>query len=220
MMVNDEGSTPPWVTSDHDRSVSPEPCSIDLHTSRGPGRAGVEAYLEAAYARAFDGRIRRHYPMLMSVRDAQGVIQAAVGFRFADEAPLFLEQYLDEPVENAITRVFRGPAARNQIAEIGNLAARDHAASLLLFQRLAGHLLARDRTHAVATVTRQLRRRFRRLGFVTQSLTPAGPEKLSSGVADWGGYYARDPEVLAGAIGQTWPSFAQAGPEGGGERAQ
>ena len=191
------------------RSRAPGPWSVHLRTEHAPDRNAVEAYLEAAYARTFDGRIRRHYPMLMSVENGDGAVKAAVGFRFAEAAPLFLEQYLDEPVQCALARLFRAPIARDQIAEIGNLAAENHAASSFLFLNLADHLLAARRTHAVATATRQLRRRFRRLGFVTQSLTRADPARLSCGGAEWGGYYARDPEVLAGAIGQTPPCLVQ-----------
>ena len=52
----------------------------------------------------------------MSVRDAGGTILAAVGFRYAKEEPLFLENYTGAPIE----QVLRTP--RERIAEIGNLA--------------------------------------------------------------------------------------------------
>lgn len=190
--------------------VSPGPWAVAIHAAPSPERERVERYLEAAYARAFDGRIARHYPLLMSLEGRHGEVQAAVGFRFAGREPLFLEQYLDEPVEAAVARKLGAPVGRDRIAEIGNLAAESHGASLCLFLTLAGHLLREGCTHAVATATRQLRRRFRRLGVATHCLTRAEPARLSAGAAAWGGYYARDPEVLAGAIDQSLPRLATA----------
>ncbi len=37
--------------------------------------------------------------MLMSVHDAEDNILGALGFRYARDEPLFLEQYLEVPVE-------------------------------------------------------------------------------------------------------------------------
>jgi len=176
------------------------PGRIAIHHRTGPERRRVETYLEAAYAAAFNGAIRRHYPTLMSVQDDAGRIHAAVGLRLAAHEPLFLEQYLDEPVEAAIGRALGGTVAREGVAEIGNLGSDTSGASLVLFLALARHLDQRGCTHAVATATRQLRRGFGRVGFETQVLTRAEPTRLRGAAAEWGAYYERDPEVLFGAI--------------------
>lgn len=219
MKVYDVDATP-WSAGQWERNLELGRWSIDLFGPLTPGRNQVETYLTAAYARAFDGRIRRHFPMLMSVRDLDGALRAGVGFRLAEHEPLFLEQYLDESVETVLARVFRRPTTRSRIAEIGNLAADSHAASSALFAALANHLLVQDRHYAVATATRQLRRRFRRVGLETQTLTRAAPERLASGAAEWGGYYARDPEVLAGAIKPSAALLARTPLARGGDGAQ
>jgi hypothetical protein len=182
------------------RFTSVEPRVISLHHHFRPERSRVEAYIEATYAEAFSGRIRAHYPTLMSVQDAHGAIHAAVGFRLAADATLFLERYLDEAVETAISKAFGTTIRRPGVAEIGNLASQSAGASLFLFMALAGHLHQLGCDHAVATATRQLRRTFGRVGFPTQRLTTADPARLGAEADDWGGYYARDPEVLAGPI--------------------
>ncbi|WP_374574918.1 thermostable hemolysin [Phenylobacterium sp.] len=178
----------------------PAPASaIALHPLSDPGRPEVEAFVEDVYAHAFDGRARSHYPFLMSLRDQAGRLLAAAGFRLAAHGPLFLEQYLDEPVEAAVGRVGLG-ARREAIAEIGGLASACPGASLALFRALAGHLDASGCTHAVATATRQLRRTFRRFGLAAELVGPADPGRLGEAAREWGGYYRRDPQVLAGAI--------------------
>jgi hypothetical protein len=73
-------------------------------------------------------------------------------------------------------------------------------ASLFLFMALARYLDQVGCEYAVATATRQLRRTFGRVGFPTRRLTTADPTRLGDEARDWGGYYERDPEVLAGAI--------------------
>lgn len=191
------------------RFTSVEPRIISIHNHFRPERLRVEAYIEATYAEAFGSRIRSHYPTLMSVQDAAGRIHAAVGFRLASEAPLFLERYLDEPIETALRAATGAAARRDEVAEIGSLASQSAGASLFLFMALARHLHHAGCEHAVATATRQLRRTFNRVGFPTRRLTPADPARLGPEVKDWGGYYERDPEVLAGAIAPTLEPLAQ-----------
>lgn len=185
------------------RFTSVEPKVISIHQHFRPERERVEAYIEATYAQAFHGRIRAHYPTLMSVQDAQGQIHAAVGFRLANEGSLFLERYLDEPIEAVLG------AARAGVAEIGNLASASAGASLFLFMALARHLHQLGCDQAVATATRQLRRTFGRVGFPTRTLTTADPARLGAEAKDWGGYYERDPEVLAGAIAPALAPLSQ-----------
>ena len=187
------------------RGAPEETWQVTVHGPGAAGREPVEAFLEAAYDRAFDGRIRRHYPFLMSVRDRQGAVQAAVGYRPGGPGPMFLEQYLDVPIETALIEKFGPVSGRAAVVEIGNLASRSAGASLFLFLTLARRLHARGCTHAVATATRQLRRLFKRIGFETQPLVRAEPVRLVGGAADWGAYYRRDPEVRAGLIAQALP---------------
>lgn len=185
------------------------PLSIAVHPLHQADRPRVEAFLETSYARAFEGRIRSHYPTLMSVQRADGRIEAAVGFRLAARESLFLEQYLDAPIEKALAHRMALNIRRSEIAEIGNLASDSAPATLLLFLALAAHLAEEGCTHAVATATRQLRRSFARVGFATQSLTRAEPARLAEGAADWGAYYARDPEVRVGAIAPALPALTR-----------
>lgn len=211
-MILDDGALRGSLRFDADRVrrfTSVAPRVISIHHLMQPERRRVEAYIEAAYASAFNGTIRAHYPTLMSVQDGEGRIHGAVGFRLADEGALFLEQYLDEPIEAAIDRKSGQAVDRPALAEIGSLASESAGASLFLFLALARHLHQKGFTHAAATATRQLRRSFARVGFATQTLTRAEPSRLGEGAADWGGYYSRDPEVMVGAIAPALPALAQ-----------
>lgn len=168
-------------------------------------RPAAEAFLEAAYQRAFQGRITRHYPLILALEDERGRIRAAAGVRLAGDGPLFLEQYLDQSIEAAIEAASGARPVRARIAEIGNLASDSPAASPLLFASLENYLRARNCTHVAATATAPLRQIFSRLNLAADVLAVANPARLAEGGADWGRYYELDPLVLAGPIGLPTP---------------
>jgi hypothetical protein len=179
--------------------MADEHLAIRLLRSAGPGRAEAERLIEQAYAHAYGGVLSEHYPTLICVEDGRGRPRAAAGVRLAREAPLFLEQYLDEAIEAAAGRALGWPAPREAIAEIGNLASQDGAASARLYLALAEHLNWVGCTHAAVTATQRLRRKFQRLGFVAAALGPAQADRLAD-ASDWGCYYASGPQVLIGRI--------------------
>jgi hypothetical protein len=167
-----------------------------------PARAEAEAFIEARFGEAFGARPTSAYPIIAAQYDPDGRIAAAAGVRFAEDAPLFLERYLDEAVEQAVATAFGGPVARAGVAEIGSLAAVDVAAALALFDALAAWLAGPcRRRYAVATARPELERLLRRSGFDLRAVADAAPDRLGASAADWGTYYAAGPRVLAGRIG-------------------
>lgn len=71
-MMEDDGAPAGSLTFDAERLrrfTRLEPKVISIHHLLRPERLRVEAFLEAAYVRAFDGRIRSHYPSLMFLQD-------------------------------------------------------------------------------------------------------------------------------------------------------
>lgn len=181
--------------------------TLTTHCEPSAARARVESFLEAEYDRAFCGKIRAHYPVLIAATGPDGRVLAAAGCRSARGEALFLEQYLDDPIEQVVGREFGRIVERGEIAEIGNLASVSPCASHKLFLALARHLRGIGGTIAVATATQQLRRSFRRLSFPVTALARADAARLSAASEDWGGYYQRDPQVLVGAIDRALPAL-------------
>lgn len=163
-------------------------------------RRRVEAFIEDSYVSAYGSRITVHYPTLMSVQDGEGTIYAVVGFRNAAEEPLFLEQYLDSPVEQALESLLGVAVGRSAVVEVGNLASNGRGATIFLFAALARHLLGAGAEFAVATATDALRGVFHRAGMGALKLATADPDRLVDHGLSWGAYYRTDPEVLAGSI--------------------
>ena len=124
---------------------------------------------------------------------------AALGYRRADERPLFLERYLDLPIEECVSEAFGRSVERNQIVEIGNFAV-ENAMMMIEFWGAAANDLAGAGEVAVATLTAPLRRIFARIGIPVTVLAPARRERMGDAATDWGSYYECDPQVCAGLI--------------------
>lgn len=165
-----------------------------------PRRGAAEALIEDVYQRAYGGAVVRHFPHLIAICNAEAGVVAAAGFRWAHREPLFLEQYLAEPIELALAPLGQ-IVQRDGIVEIGSLATDGGGSSAALFAALASHLSARGARFAVATATRRLRRLFNLVGFETRRIAVADPTCLADGGRAWGRYYEHDPVVVGGAVG-------------------
>lgn len=170
------------------------------HTVVGaPQRMAAESFIADIFRRHYGAEVRSFAPNLMLLEDA-GRIAAAAGWRCAGEDRLFLETYLDEPIEAAVARLAGQPVRREAIVEVGNLAADRAGGSVDVILNLARHLDRLGYEWVAFTATSELIGIFRRLGLPPLALAPADPDRLGADAADWGSYYDSRPIVVAGRI--------------------
>ena len=131
--------------------------------------------------------------------ETEGRAAAALGYRRAGAEPLFLEAYLDAPVEQVVGAALGKPVAREAIVEIGNFAS-DNAMAMIDLWGAAANDLGGVSEVAVATLTAPLRRMFARIGLPVTVIAPARAERLGAGSQAWGSYYDLDPQVCMGVI--------------------
>jgi hypothetical protein len=170
------------------------PSTIDITGLFQPERERVEDFIKGVYADAYGAKISVSYPVLMSVRDAENNILAAVGFRYAEDEPLFLEQYTGKPIDH----ILQSP--RSRIVEIGNLASAGGGASVFLFAALASYLHSKGIEYAAVTGTDYLHGVFKKMGLKPREICEAKIDALSERGQDWGTYYDTRPRVLAGSV--------------------
>jgi len=176
------------------------PSVVATHTVPGsPRRKEAEAFIRAIFARRYEADVTAFAPNLMLLEQNQRVI-AAVGWRSAGGDTLFLERYLDLPIEAAMTRLAGQPVARERIVEVGNLAADKNGGSIEVILALAAHLSRQGHEWVVFTATQELLGIFARLGLPLLALAPADPARLGSQAHAWGRYYDTQPIVVAGKI--------------------
>lgn len=178
------------------RKFTNRPTVVSILPAFSKDRQAVEQFIIDVYAKSYGAQIGVHYPILMSVQNETGDILAALGFRYAWQDPLFLEQYLNAPVEQVLE------TPRFAITEIGNLASAGGGASLLLFAALSAYLEAKKQEYAVITSTDFLENRFRDMGLKPKRLAKADASLLLRKDENWGSYYDTQPRVLAGNVHQ------------------
>ena len=176
------------------------PVEIRVVTQGHVDRRSIEAFIEEVYRRRHGASITTHYPTLLSLHDAGGDVLGAVGLRSAARDRLFLEQYLQGPVEDAIAETAGRSIARAEIAEVGSLASLGNGASVFLVIAAATFLDSRRFSYAVVTANSAMRRIIRTFGFAHTVLGAARGEELADGGQDWGSYYACGPQMLAGPV--------------------
>ncbi|WP_312724489.1 thermostable hemolysin, partial [Stutzerimonas kunmingensis] len=89
---------------------------------------------------------------------------------------------------------------REEIVEVGNLAAFGNASARLLIVALTDLLVAQGFRWVVFTGTPALLNSFQRLALDPLPLGLADPTRMGDELADWGSYYASRPQLMAGEI--------------------
>lgn len=165
-----------------------------------PDRAALEAFIAAAFFKSYGAELSHFCDTLLGCRDEHGQWTAALGYTLAADGPLFLEQYLDAPLEQEIGARAGHAVERAQIVEVGNLAAGHAGAARALIVSMT-RLLHGHGLHWVAfTATASLLNSFTRLRLKPGVLAEADPRRLPDGGRRWGTYYHSQPQVMFGDI--------------------
>ncbi len=193
----------PWAH--HDRPVARigRGDSFDLHVAASDSkrRGALEQFIRQRFESQHGARIRHFMPCLFGLENQDGELLGAMGVRSGSSGPLFLERYLDEPIQTAIAlRLGNAPPTRSELVEVGNLAAASPGAARLLIVALTDLLVALGFRWVAFTGTPTLLNSFQRLGLTPIALGRADPRRMGDELADWGSYYSNTPMVMAGDI--------------------
>lgn len=173
-----------------------------------PERQGLQEFIAASFFESYGAQVRFFLDMLVGCRTDDGEWIAALGFSLAQNGRTFLEQYLDVPLENAIAAQTRVPVCRDQIVEVGNLAATHVGAGRDLIVRMTRFLHDQGLSWVAFTATPGLLNSFTRLRLNPHVLAEADPQRLPDGGKSWGSYYASQPQVMFGDIGAGYAQLA------------
>jgi hypothetical protein len=169
--------------------------NLELMDPSHPERATAEAFVRAVFKDAYDARLPRFYPLLMSIIWPDSRYAAIAGVRPAGAEALFSEYYLDAPIEELLG------VGREKIVEIGNLAPASAGQARWLICTLNAFMSGAGFTHVVFTAVPRLRNAFRRMGLPLQKHADARPGCLPAAeVREWGSYYNSSPAVYSGDI--------------------
>lgn len=157
-------------------------------------------FIRRYYRIVFGARIDVQAKNLMVLFDEQNRLRAAVGLIPAEQRELFLETYLDAPIDQHLMMRTRRSIRRQDIMEVASLAADGSGAGRLLFVALTEALHTLQRDWIVFTGTSQVRTMFSRLGLSPVALASADPDCLGEDAARWGRYYDHAPTIMYGHV--------------------
>lgn len=157
-------------------------------------------FIRRYYRVVFGARINVKAKNLVVLFDEQHRLRAAVGLIPAEQGELFLEAYLSAPIEKVLVARTRRSIRRQEIMEVGSLAADGSGAGRLLFVALTEALHALRRDWIVFTGTSQVRTMFSRLGLSPVALASADPQRLGDDAEKWGRYYDHAPTIMYGHV--------------------
>lgn len=165
---------------------------------RHPRRAEVEAFIYQVFYQAYGAKVNKFMPTLIALRDEKSQLMAAFGMRQAQNNSLFLEQYLDEPIEAVISKSLNQVIRREEITEIGNLAVNNPRNAGILIAHVIQHSIDAGVKWCVATAHQTLQNGLRKGGCDVFPIHSVDPMRLPASVrADWGSYYEHKPQVIA-----------------------
>jgi hypothetical protein len=164
-----------------------------------PQRRRLERFIRYAFARHHGASVHAFMPTLVALEGRRGRVCGVVGIRRAATESLFLERYLDGPVEWVLGNHVGRPVARDQVVEVGNLASLSCRAACHLIAALPRMLLADGNQWIVFTATDAVRGMLAKFRAPVIELARATRDRLDAG-DEWGRYYDNDPRVVAGYL--------------------
>lgn len=184
---------------------------LSLHLASDPARADLEHFIHQCFATVHHADVQHYLPELLALHDSHGRLIAAAGMRPASEGPLFLERYLDAPLETAVSQLAGVALDRTCMVEVGNLASLNAGSARIIIIAVTWLLASRGLEWVAFTGAATLINSFQRLGLTPTVLAAADPGRLQGQANQWGTYYDQRPQVFAGNIGYGFDALTRAG---------
>lgn len=163
-----------------------------------PARKEVEAFIAAVFKQSYHANIQHFMPELIALRDQNGVLMAAFGLRNAAAETLYLEHYLETPIECLLKEKLNLNLSRQDIVCIGNLAVANPRNAGVLIAHVIQHCLENGVQWAVATAHHSLQNGLIKGGRDVYALCSAEKSALPlEEQSSWGNYYDHLPQVIA-----------------------
>jgi hypothetical protein len=163
-------------------------------------RAEAEQFIRDRFRRTHGAHIETFMPTLLMATAIDGTLQGVAGCRAADGNALFLERYLDAPIEEVLSKSTGARVRRSEVVEVGNFACRDSRVACAFTSQLPRYLIGMGNVWIAFTATVSIRRILRLLGARCVNLGAADGACARDGADRWGRYYSNDPRVMGGYL--------------------
>jgi hypothetical protein len=178
-------------------------------TKSHPDREHLQSFIADTFYKTYGADVHHFSEILIGCRDEKGQWLAALGFSPINDKKVFLEQYLNLPLEQAIAAHVGQHTLRSEIVEVGNLAAIHAGAGRKLIMTMTRYLNAQGYKWVAFTATHNLLNSFKRLRIKLTQLAEADPKRLADEGKNWGTYYDTKPQVMFGNIASGYAQLDQ-----------
>jgi hypothetical protein len=159
-------------------------------------RPKLERFIQYHYDRVYEAQLSHFMPLLLGLYDANGEPLAALGLRNAAQGDLYLEQYLDQPIESYLQAANGVAIPRHDIVELGHFAVAYPEAAMWMILLSTAYLKASGAQWGCASLVPILLKALHKLGLQPLPLAAVDARRLQDRHTDWGRYYERQPVVV------------------------
>ena len=178
--------------------LTDRPFSVHFSKQDSPDRRELERFISDIFRQEHGTEIKRFKPYLMSLRGHDDNLIAACGLHSAVINRLFLEHYLDQPIEAALSTLTGSAIKRNNIVEIGNFSVAKLDMTRYLITAINDQLHFTSKQWAVLTAIPALCDLLLELGVSFEVIADADSGRLPSEERmEWGNYFELQPRVIA-----------------------
>jgi len=172
--------------------------TVRFSKSDSADRDDIERFIINTLHHTYGADIKRFKPYLMTLRDQDDKLIAVCGLHSAATERLFLESFLEQPIEAVLSKHTGLPVMRGDIVEIDNFSVAELGMSRHLVTAINDQLYFTAKQWAVLTATPALRDVFINLGIYPEILADTNIDLLSSeDRLAWGNYFEQKPQIMA-----------------------
>lgn len=162
-------------------------------------RSALEARIRSGFGTHFEACVAGFMPRFAYYEHSSGGT-GVIGVRGASEEPLYLENYLERPIEDQISRVVDSQVSRDRIAEVGQFVVDERGIVTSFFRDLVPFLADQGYEWVCFTGTNRIRAILKRAGLEGLPIAAADQELVANTPDSWGTYYEHDPIVIVGKL--------------------
>jgi len=160
-------------------------------------RKQAESFIHDVFAREYAADVKHFLPHLLRLsHNDTGLCYSIVGYRDAGVSKLFVERYLDMPIELLLSQQMGGEIERTAIVEVGNLAEAQPGASRITMFAMLSFLFGAGYEWGIMTAVPKVANAFHRMGLTSAEIGVADISKLPlHEQKEWGSYYDNQPKL-------------------------
>jgi len=177
--------------------LNERPFAVRFSKCDSADRGELERFIRDIFRQTYGAEIKRFKPYLMSLRDHDDKLIAACGLYSATTGRLFLECYLDQPIEALLSTHAGLPLKRSDIVEIGDFSVAELGMARYLITAINDQLHFTSKQWAVFTATPALRDAYIKLGMNPEILADVDINRLPpEDRTAWGNYFEQKQQVM------------------------